>query len=140
MISPCFLFNSVPNALVLLPALKQLTLEGNPLKGMRVDILQRGSLELLKYLKGKLTPSELGTHGSCPEVSESNSPIPRGARGVSSEKELGIDIHKLKNQQSLTLFSKNISALEDHIFVTAAEAQVSKIDLSRNLLVDLPIS
>jgi len=117
-----------------------LSLEGNPLKGIRVDILQRGAHELLKYLRGKLTPAELQAHKSVGDFSENNAISPRGVRGTSSEKELGIDAHKLKNSHALALVSKNITALEEHIFVTAAEAKVNKIDLSRNQIAELPIT
>jgi hypothetical protein len=128
----------VPNELVLLPALKQLTLEGNPLKGIRVDILQRGTVELLRYLRGKLKPSELVPQCSDSDTLASNQVTPRGARAVSSEKDLGVDVHMLKNSRSLTLVSKNIKALDEHIFVTAVEAKVNKIDFSRNSLTELP--
>ena len=39
----------------LLPNLKSMPLEGNPLRLIRRDIVQRGTTQLLKYLRSKIS-------------------------------------------------------------------------------------
>ncbi|XP_043556040.1 leucine-rich repeat-containing protein 40 [Chiloscyllium plagiosum] len=46
--------SSLPYALGNLPKLKSLLLEGNPLRSIRRDIINRGTQELLKYLRSRI--------------------------------------------------------------------------------------
>uniref|UniRef100_A0A914UW58 Leucine-rich repeat-containing protein 40 n=1 Tax=Plectus sambesii TaxID=2011161 RepID=A0A914UW58_9BILA len=50
--------SNVPPTLSLLPHLKTLIMSNNPIKTIRRDILQRGSSELLKYLKTRIAPED----------------------------------------------------------------------------------
>uniref|UniRef100_A0A6I8SRR2 Leucine-rich repeat-containing protein 40 n=1 Tax=Xenopus tropicalis TaxID=8364 RepID=A0A6I8SRR2_XENTR len=52
---------SLPCTLGSLPNLKSLQLEGNPLRGIRRDILNKGTQELLKYLKGRVQVPDVKT-------------------------------------------------------------------------------
>ncbi|XP_034036634.1 leucine-rich repeat-containing protein 40 isoform X2 [Thalassophryne amazonica] len=45
---------TLPASVGLLPSLTTLQLEGNPLRGIRRDLLTKGSSELLKYLRGRI--------------------------------------------------------------------------------------
>jgi hypothetical protein len=47
----------LPNEMGHMPQLKSLHLDGNPLKTMRRDILQRGTFEVLKYMRGRIGES-----------------------------------------------------------------------------------
>lgn len=145
----------IPDELALLPSIKALTLEGNPLRGIRLDILQRGTQEVLKYLRGKLRAnsesreipesadgeflgSTLDRTSGPYSISPGKLPVVRSAR-VSTELELGVDVYKLKASKTLNLSSKNMKALEDEVFETAAAAGVTEMDVSKNHLNFLPV-
>lgn len=143
-----FLKKRLPNELALLPSLKALTLDGNPIRGIRLDILQRGTLEILKYLRGKLRLSESsdGGDGQCSASNSFLSPSGKtpsrrrsGNNGATSE-DLGIDPYKTKSSRSLNLGSKQISELDNSVLQLAADNGVTCIDLSKNQLCFLPPS
>ena len=129
----------IPMELSFLPSLKQLTLEGNPLKGVRVDILQRGSVELLKYLRSQHAVSPVNPKES-PVNAAAMTRKSGGSASIPDESELTVDVHKLKSSGHLNITSRKFKELPDHVFVKAAEAKVGKITLSQNLLSSLPSS
>lgn len=51
--------STLPYTIGTLPHLKSLLVEGNPMKSIRRDIIQRGTVGLMKYLKSRLTESDL---------------------------------------------------------------------------------
>ena len=94
----------LPEDLALLPSLKSLTLDGNPLRGIRLDILQRGTGELLKYLRTKVTKVSHEDHSdggsfffdrSSPGSNASSTTT--SPRGASNPSNLSLDPHKLKD-------------------------------------------
>jgi hypothetical protein len=51
-------FSRVPPSLSLLPHLSTLTLDGNPLKTVRSDIVRAGTTRILKVLRGQLSDGQ----------------------------------------------------------------------------------
>ncbi|XP_008406390.1 leucine-rich repeat-containing protein 40 isoform X3 [Poecilia reticulata] len=55
--------STLPASLSLLPNLKVLLLEGNPLRGIRRELLAKGTGDLLKYLRGRIKEEAEGAAG-----------------------------------------------------------------------------
>lgn len=55
-------FYSVPSCVGFLPQLQLLSLEGNPLKKIRQDMLHCGSARLLRMLRGQNDPDQQSPH------------------------------------------------------------------------------
>jgi Leucine-rich repeat (LRR) protein len=58
--------NNLSNLPARLAALRQLTslvVDGNPLRAIRREIVQKGAVEILKYLRSRLTPEEMAELG-----------------------------------------------------------------------------
>ncbi|CAG7816881.1 unnamed protein product [Allacma fusca] len=137
----------LPDDLAMLPSLKSLTLDGNPLRGIRIDILQRGTSELLKYLRSRARANESGDehHSFNDGFGDANSrhssmSTESSPRDTSSSTTLCLDPHKLKATRLLNISSRGIKVIEDDIFEIAGTAQVTNVDLSRNQLATLPQS
>ena len=138
----------LPDDLALLPALKSLTLDGNPLRGIRLDILQRGTGELLKYLRTKVTKvaghEEEADGGSFffdrPSAGSNGSSTTTSPRGTSNSSNLSLDPYKLRATRMLNVSNRAIKALEDEVFEVAASSQVNVVDLSKNQLTSIPES
>lgn len=131
----------VPNELCQLPSLKALTLEGNPLRGIRLDILQRGTIELLKYLRGKLNPSDSmndSSSGESPDGKQNG--CRKSLRGGSTAEDLEIDRDRVKASRDLNLVGKQMSEIDKSVMELAADAKISIIDMSKNILTSLPDS
>ncbi len=116
----------LPFSLGTLPNLKSLLVEGNPFKSIRRDIIQRGTVGLMKYLRSRLTESELralsstSREGTPPPIPGSGSPLP--------------DAHSMRTTQALNLSAKGLTSVPDKLFEDAAESGVTSADLSKNNL------
>jgi len=126
---------NLPPSLGLLPHLKAVAVEGNPMKSIRRDILARGTIGLLKYLRSRLEEGEMqqlaskvetgkGGHVSPPPVLAASPPIP--------------DKFTMKTSQSLNLSSKGLITLPDEAVSTGVEAGVLAVDLSKNSFSEFP--
>lgn len=126
--------------LTFLPTLKQLTLEGNPLKGIRVDILQRGSVELLKYLRSKhaAPPTSHNFNSFTNVLTKTRKSSGEGGTNFDESEVVSVDLHKLKSSGTLDITCRKLTEVPDEVFTKAAEANVGKISLSQNLLSSLP--
>lgn len=135
-------FFSVPNELCLIPSLKALTLDGNPLRGIRLDILQRGTLELLKYLRGKLSLNELANESNSGNEGPSGKPngCRKSLRGGSTTEDLEIDRDRVKASRDLNLVGRQMSEIDASVMELAVYAKTTMIDLSKNILTSLPNS
>lgn len=100
----------------LLPKLAVLQLEGNPLRGLRRDMLTKGTAELLKYLRGRIQQP-------------SNVTLPSNEQRLSDN---------LRNLRLLEYSDRKSSSVPDEILDQAEKFTVTKMNLSKNLLEHLP--
>jgi hypothetical protein len=97
------------------------------MKTIRRDIIQRGTVELMKYLRSRLTDEEIASirdklgGNASPDLHPtggSQSPVP--------------DKFAMKTAQSLDLSKKEIDRLPAEAVDNALEAGVRGVDLSKN--------
>ena len=116
----------------ILPHLKSLQVDGNPMRGIRRDIIARGTQGLLKYLKSRIDDEELtklrekGQASPVPSISGSPPTIP--------------DKYAMKTASVMNLAGKELTFLPKEAVENALEADVTSVDLSKNLLKELPSS
>ena len=116
----------------ILPHLKSLQVDGNPMRGIRRDIIARGTQGLLKYLKSRIDDEELtklrekGQASPVPSISGSPPTIP--------------DKYAMKTAAVMNLAGKELTFLPKEAVENALEADVTSVDLSKNLLKELPSS
>ncbi|XP_019727369.1 leucine-rich repeat-containing protein 40 [Hippocampus comes] len=115
---------TLPASLGLLPELKTLLLEGNPLRGIRRDLLTKGTNELLKYLRGRIQEEP-----DCAIDTPTAMTLPGQA---------AINVHNIKTLKSLAYSDKKADRVPDELFQAAAEHAVTSADFSKNLLSDVP--
>ncbi|XP_045102562.1 leucine-rich repeat-containing protein 40-like isoform X5 [Portunus trituberculatus] len=120
--------STLPFHLGLLPHLKSMPLEGNPMRLIRRDIVQRGTVQLLKYLRSRVSapvhtfPGFENTPADTNLLLD-NSSIP--------------DKYQMKNTQTVS-YNEKVSTIPDQLFENAAEAEVRTVDLSKNVLTEVP--
>ncbi|XP_059922598.1 leucine-rich repeat-containing protein 40 [Gadus macrocephalus] len=115
---------TLPASLSLLPNLKVLMLEGNPLRGIRRDLLSKGTTELLKYLRGRIK-EEPGKVDETPTAMT----LPSQAR---------VNIHNLQTLKILDYSEKQSENIPDEVFDAAAGQIVTTMNFSKNQLTTLP--
>ncbi|XP_049586378.1 leucine-rich repeat-containing protein 40 isoform X1 [Syngnathus scovelli] len=114
----------LPAALGLLPELKILLLEGNPLRGIRRDLLTKGTNELLKYLRGRIK-----------EDPKSAGDVPTA---MTLPSQADVNVHNIKTLKSLVYSDKKADRIPGELFLAAAEHTVTSADFSKNLLSEVP--
>lgn len=122
--------STLPFHIAFLPHLKSLTLEGNAMRQIRRDILQRGTVELLKYLRSRISDPINSFPGFENTAVDNNQTL--------GEKPLP-DKYQMRNTQMLT-YNEKVSEndIPEVIFEHAAEAAVRTVDMSKNILTQLP--
>ncbi|KAM8888929.1 leucine-rich repeat-containing protein 40 isoform 2-T2 [Synchiropus picturatus] len=116
--------STLPASLGLLPNLKALLLEGNPLRGIRRDLLTKGTNELLKYLRGRIKEEpESGDSEPCAMT------LPSHAR---------VNMHNIKTLKVLDYSQKQAVSVPDELFDAAAESNVTTVNFSKNQLTSIP--
>ncbi|XP_030289354.1 leucine-rich repeat-containing protein 40 [Sparus aurata] len=114
----------LPASLSLLPNLNMLLLEGNPLRGIRRDVLTKGTNELLKYLKGRIKEE------------------PEGAVEVHTAMTLPsqttVNVHDIRALKLLVYSEKQASNIPDELFDAAADQGVATANFSKNQLTSVP--
>ncbi|XP_039983853.1 leucine-rich repeat-containing protein 40 [Xiphias gladius] len=115
---------TLPASLSLLPNLKVLLLEGNPLRGIRRDLLTKGTNELLKYLRGRIKEE--------PERAD------EGHTAMTLPSQAGVNAHKIKTQKSLVYSEKQAGIIPDELFDAAAGQGVTTVNFSKNQLTSIP--
>lgn len=116
--------STLPPSLSLLPNLKMLLLEGNPMRGIRRDLLTKGTNELLKYLRGRIKEE---TDGAA-EVPTAMT-LPSQAR---------VNVHNIKSLKSLEFCEKQAESIPDDVFDAAADQGVTTVNFSKNQLTCVP--
>uniref|UniRef100_A0A3B4Y0M8 Leucine-rich repeat-containing protein 40 n=1 Tax=Seriola lalandi dorsalis TaxID=1841481 RepID=A0A3B4Y0M8_SERLL len=125
----------LPASLSLLPNLKVLLLEGNPLRGIRRDLLTKGTNELLKYLRGRIKeePERAG----------------EGHTAMTLPSQASVNVHSIKTLKSLVYrlveFHSSLSDVNlgfNKLTCCSPDVckllQLTHIDLRNNQLSDLP--
>uniref|UniRef100_A0A8C8R5L4 Leucine-rich repeat-containing protein 40 n=1 Tax=Pelusios castaneus TaxID=367368 RepID=A0A8C8R5L4_9SAUR len=118
--------SSLPYALGNLPHLKLLALEGNPLRTIRRDILQKGTQELLKYLRSKIRD----------DATSPNEDSPVTAMTLPSESR--INIHAITVLKVLEYSEKQAAVIPDEIFNAVGSNSVTTVNFSKNQLIEIP--
>ncbi|KAG7243788.1 hypothetical protein INR49_008312 [Caranx melampygus] len=112
----------------LLPNLKVLLLEGNPLRGIRRDLLTvgdtKGTNELLKYLRGRIKEE--------PEKAD------EGPTAMTLPSQGSVNVHSIKTLKSLVYSEKQAAVIPDELFDAAADQGVTTVIFSKNQLTAIP--
>ncbi|NWW78465.1 LRC40 protein, partial [Climacteris rufus] len=116
----------LPYTLGNLPQLKFLALEGNPLRTIRRDLLQKGTQELLKYLRSKIQDDGPGP-GEEP---------PGTAMTLPSQSK--VNIHAITTLKLLEYSDKQAAVIPDAVFDAVGSSPVSTVNFSKNQLTELP--
>ncbi|NXQ73129.1 LRC40 protein, partial [Quiscalus mexicanus] len=116
----------LPYTLGNLPQLKFLALEGNPLRTIRRDLLQKGTQELLKYLRSKIQDDGPGP-GEEPPVTAMTLP--------SQSK---VNIHAITTLKLLEYSDKQAAAIPEAVFDAVGANPVTAVNFSKNQLREIP--
>ncbi|XP_033338539.2 uncharacterized protein LOC117227426 isoform X1 [Megalopta genalis] len=113
----------VPNYVGILPNLKQLAIEGNNVQNIRADIIRCGTPRILKHIRQSIDSTNLSTKEyMVGDVSANIYP----------------DKYTMQSTKLLSLAGQNLNELPQDVLENACEADVSTVDLSRNMLSVLP--
>ncbi|XP_028667998.2 leucine-rich repeat-containing protein 40 [Erpetoichthys calabaricus] len=118
--------SNLPYGLGDLPKLKTLSLEGNPLRTIRRDLLTKGTQELLKYLR-----SRVQVNNEDKETNSSESAMTLPSQGK-------INIHAIKTLKTLEYSEKQEAVISDDIFDAAGENPIATVNFSKNQLTQIP--
>ncbi|KAM4575578.1 leucine-rich repeat-containing protein 40 [Fundulus diaphanus] len=116
--------STLPASLSLLPNLKVLLLEGNPLRGIKRELLAKGTDDLLKYLRGRIQEE--------PERADQR------PAAMTLPSEVHVDIHKIKTLKTLEYSNKQADSIPDELFEAATHQPIITVNFSRNQLTSLP--
>ncbi|XP_028258823.1 leucine-rich repeat-containing protein 40 [Parambassis ranga] len=115
---------TLPASLSLLPNLKVLLLEGNPLRGLRRDLLTKGTNELLKYLRGRIKDQ--------PEKADEGQPA------MMLPSQAVANLHNIRTLKILAYSDKLACSIPDEVFDAAANQAVATVNFSKNQLTSIP--
>ncbi|KFQ10629.1 Leucine-rich repeat-containing protein 40, partial [Leptosomus discolor] len=116
----------LPYTLGNLPQLKFLALEGNPLRTIRRDLLQKGTQELLKYLRSKIQD----------DVTSPNGEPPVTAMTLPSESR--INMHAITSLKLLDYSEKQAATIPGEVFDAVGSNPVTTVNFSKNQLNEIP--
>ncbi|XP_054645322.1 leucine-rich repeat-containing protein 40 [Dunckerocampus dactyliophorus] len=114
----------LPASLSLLPNLKTLLLEGNPLRGIRRELLTKGTNELLKFLRGRIKEE--------PDIAADRT------TAMTLPSEATINVHNIKTLKSLVYSDKKVDGIPDELFEAAAGHGITSVNFSKNQLTSIP--
>ncbi|XP_032074858.1 leucine-rich repeat-containing protein 40 [Thamnophis elegans] len=119
--------SNLPCKLGNLSQLKFLALEGNPLRAFRRDILQKGTQEILKYLRSKIQDDE---------ISNPNGEFPMTAMTLPSQSK--INMHAITALKTLDYSEKQAVVIPDEVLNAVGDNAVSNVNFSKNNLTEIP--
>ncbi|XP_071445010.1 leucine-rich repeat-containing protein 40-like isoform X2 [Hetaerina americana] len=123
---------TLPSSLGLLPHLQALQVEGNPLRGVRSDIVRCGTIRLLRYLRERWQ-----SEGNALDGEDEHSILPGGPPDHSASN-FPDRYNIIRGGKILSLANKNLTTVPAEVFEEAKAADVNSIDLSRNIISDIP--
>nr|CAD7455508.1 unnamed protein product [Timema tahoe] len=115
---------TLPRCLGFLPHLQNLQVEGNPLRSVRSDIVQCGTVRLMKFLRQRVEGEE-------------GVPRPGSREGIGEVSDFP-DRYTMRSCRSLNVASKELGSVPTSVFEEACEAEVTSVDLSKNCLSQMP--
>ncbi|XP_051481609.1 leucine-rich repeat-containing protein 40 isoform X2 [Apus apus] len=116
----------LPYTLGNLPQLKFLALEGNPLRAIRRDLLEKGTQELLKYLRSRIQD----------DVTSPNGEPPVTAMTLPSESR--VNMHAITSLKLLEYSEKQAAVVPDEMFQAVRSHPVTTVNFSKNQLSQVP--
>ncbi|NXB11275.1 LRC40 protein, partial [Cnemophilus loriae] len=116
----------LPYTLGNLPQLKFLALEGNPLRTIRRDLLQKGTQELLKYLRSKIQDDGPGPSEEPPVTAMT---LPSQSK---------VNIHAITTLKLLEYSDKQAAEIPEAVFDAVGTNPVGTVNFSKNQLREIP--
>ncbi|CAG4972000.1 unnamed protein product [Parnassius apollo] len=111
--------NKLPQNLGLLSQLQSISMDGNKLSFVRQDIIRGGTDRMMKFLRDRIAEEV----GSDSQILHNEWP----------------DKFTLKKNQALMLPGKELTSVPEEVFVTAANAEVHIVDISKNKFKTVPL-
>eukprot|EP00112_Aurelia_sp_Birch-Aquarium-sp1_P003995 Seg1452.3 transcript_id=Seg1452.3/GoldUCD/mRNA.D3Y31 product="Leucine-rich repeat-containing protein 40" protein_id=Seg1452.3/GoldUCD/D3Y31 len=122
----------LPNVIGNMENIKSISLDGNPLRGLRRDIVAKGTGAVLNYLKSRIVapleqqPGSLATREKPREINDNF--MPSGNE---------IDSHKISTTKKIEYSNKKATSIPDGYFVN--DVAITGIDFSKNQLTEVPL-
>ncbi|NXG14943.1 LRC40 protein, partial [Grallaria varia] len=116
----------LPYTLGNLSQLKFLALEGNPLRTIRRDLLEKGTQELLKYLRSKIQDDGPGPNEEPPVTAMT---LPSQAR---------VNMHAITSLKLLEYSEKQAAEIPEEVFHAVGANPVATANFSKNQLREVP--
>ncbi|XP_013369852.1 PREDICTED: leucine-rich repeat-containing protein 40 isoform X2 [Chinchilla lanigera] len=107
--------------------LKFLALEGNPLRTIRREIINKGTQEVLKYLRSKITDDGPRQSDSFPETTAMTLPS-----------ESRVNVHAIVTLKILDYSDKQAALIPDEVFDAVKGNVVTSVNFSKNQLQEIP--
>ncbi|KAM5256323.1 leucine-rich repeat-containing protein 40 [Ctenodactylus gundi] len=107
--------------------LKFLALEGNPLRTIRREIINKGTQEVLKYLRSKIKDDGPSQSDSVPETTAMTLPS-----------ESRVNIHAIVTLKLLDYSDKQTALIPDEVFDAVKSNPITSINFSKNQLSGIP--
>ncbi|XP_023405244.1 leucine-rich repeat-containing protein 40 isoform X3 [Loxodonta africana] len=106
--------------------LKFLALEGNPLRTIRREIINKGTQEVLKYLRSKIRDDRPTQSDS---VTETAMTLPSESR---------VNVHAITTLKTLDYSDKQKTSIPDEVFDAVKSHIVTSVNFSKNELCEIP--
>ncbi|XP_055441468.1 leucine-rich repeat-containing protein 40 isoform X4 [Bubalus kerabau] len=106
--------------------LKFLALEGNPLRTIRREIINKGTQEVLKYLRSKIKDDGPSQNDS---VTETAMTLPSESR---------VNVHTIITLKMLDYSDKQTALIPDEVFDAVKSNIITSINFSKNQLCEIP--
>ncbi|XP_004002123.1 leucine-rich repeat-containing protein 40 isoform X1 [Ovis aries] len=106
--------------------LKFLALEGNPLRTIRREIINKGTQEVLKYLRSKIKDDGPSQNDS---VTETAMTLPSESR---------VNVHTILTLKMLDYSDKQTALIPDEVFDAVKSNIITSINFSKNQLCEIP--
>ncbi|KAM4773080.1 leucine-rich repeat-containing protein 40 [Cyanocitta cristata] len=116
----------LPYTLGNLPQLKFLALEGNPLRTIRRDLLQKGTQELLKYLRSKIQDDGPGPNEEAPVTA------------MTLPSQSTVNTHAITTLKLLEYSDKQAAEIPAAVFDAVGTNPVATVNFSKNQLREIP--
>ncbi|NWI58995.1 LRC40 protein, partial [Calyptomena viridis] len=116
----------LPYTLGNLPQLKFLALEGNPLRTIRRDLLEKGTQELLKYLRSKIQDADPASREEPPVTAMT---LPSQCR---------LNMHAITSLKLLEYSEQQVLEIPGDVFDAVGATPVATVNFSKNQLGEVP--